>query len=197
MLVDNTAQTKNISRWKLLWILFSTFFKVGAFTFGGGYAMIPMIHREIVENQHLIDDKDIIDVLAISQSLPGAIAINSATFIGTMIAGVPGAIAATVGVILPSIIVITVIATFFLAFKDNPIVIKVFAGVKAATVALIVIAVLQIWRSAVKDYVGVIIAVIVFVLTGLFNVNAIYMILGGIAVGLILGNVKKDVEVKG
>lgn len=172
--------------WKMLWSLFVTFFKIGAFTFGGGYAMIPIIEREIVDGKGWISREDVVDMLAVSQSLPGVIAINSATFVGTKIGGFIGAVAATIGVVLPSIIIITIIAAFFMTFKDNPVVIKVFSGVKAATVALIAIAVIDIWGSSVKDYTGIIIAAVVFMLTGLLNVNAIYMIIGGIAAGLII-----------
>lgn len=172
--------------WKMLWSLFVTFFKIGAFTFGGGYAMIPIIEREIVDGKGWISREDVVDMLAVSQSLPGVIAINSATFVGTKIGGFIGAVAATIGVVLPSIIIITIIAAFFMTFKDNPVVVKVFSGVKAATVALIAIAVIDIWGSSVKDYTGIIIAAVVFMLTGLLNVNAIYMIIGGIAAGLII-----------
>jgi len=172
--------------WKMLWSLFTTFFKIGAFTFGGGYAMIPIIEREIVDGKGWISREDVVDMLAVSQSLPGVIAINSATFVGTKIGGFIGAVAATIGVVLPSIIIITIIAAFFMTFKDNPVVVKVFSGVKAATVALIAIAVIDIWGSSVKDYIGIIIAAVVFMLTGLLNVNAIYMIIGGIAAGLII-----------
>jgi len=172
--------------WKMLWSLFTTFFKIGAFTFGGGYAMIPIIEREIVDGKGWISREDVVDMLAVSQSLPGVIAINSATFVGTKIGGFIGAVAATIGVVLPSIIIITIIAAFFMTFKDNPVVVKVFSGVKAATVALIAIAVIDISGSSVKDYIGIIIAAVVFMLTGLLNVNAIYMIIGGIAAGLII-----------
>lgn len=148
--------------------------------------MIPIIEREIVDGKGWISREDVVDMLAVSQSLPGVIAINSATFVGTKIGGFIGAVAATIGVVLPSIIIITIIAAFFMTFKDNPVVVKVFSGVKAATVALIAIAVIDIWGSSVKDYIGIIIAAVVFMLTGLLNVNAIYMIIGGIAAGLII-----------
>lgn len=171
---------------KMLWTIFITFFKIGAFTFGGGYAMIPLIEREMVEGKGWINREDIVDILAVSQSLPGAIAINSATFIGYKIAGMAGAISATLGVILPSVIVITVIASVFVAFKENMIVQKVFAGIRSAVVALIAVAAWNIGKSSIKDAIGLIIAIGAFIASVIFDIHAIYIILGGIVLGLII-----------
>lgn len=171
---------------KMLWTLFITFFKIGGFTFGGGYAMIPLIEREMVEGKGWINREDIVDILAVSQSLPGAIAINSATFIGYKIAGIPGAISATLGVILPSVIVITVIASIFVAFKENMIVQKVFAGIRSAVVALIAVAAWNIGKSSIKDTIGLIIAIGAFIASAILDIHAIYIILVGIMLGLII-----------
>jgi chromate transporter len=170
----------------MLWALFITFFKIGGFTFGGGYAMIPLIEREMVEGKGWINREDIVDILAVSQSLPGAIAINSATFIGYKIAGIPGAISATLGVILPSVIVITVIASIFVAFKENMIVQKVFAGIRSAVVALIAVAAWNIGKSSIKDTIGLIIAIGAFIASAILDIHAIYIILVGIMLGLII-----------
>lgn len=171
---------------KMLWTLFITFFKIGGFTFGGGYAMIPLIEREMVEGKGWINREDIVDILAVSQSLPGAIAINSATFIGYKIAGIPGAISATLGVILPSVIVITVIASIFVAFKENMIVQKVFAGIRSAVVALIAVAAWNIGKSSIKDAIGLVIAIGAFIASAILDIHAIYIILVGIMLGLII-----------
>lgn len=171
---------------KMLWTLFTTFFKIGAFTFGGGYAMIPLIEREMVEGKGWISRDDIVDILAVSQSLPGAIAINSATFIGYKIAGIAGAISATLGVILPSVIVITVIASIFVAFNENRIVQKVFSGIRSAVVALIAVAAWKIGKNSIKDAIGLIIALGAFIASAIFDVHAIYIILLGIILGLII-----------
>lgn len=171
---------------KMLWALFITFFKIGGFTFGGGYAMIPLIEREMVEGKGWINREDIVDILAVSQSLPGAIAINSATFIGYKIAGIPGAISATLGVILPSVVVITVIASIFVAFKENMIVQKVFAGIRSAVVALIAVAAWNIGKSSIKDTIGLIIAIGAFIASAILDIHAIYIILVGIMLGLII-----------
>ncbi|AEE96100.1 chromate transporter [Mahella australiensis] len=171
---------------KMLWTLFITFFKIGAFTFGGGYAMIPLIEREMVGGKGWINQEDIVDILAVSQSLPGAIAINSATFIGYKIAGMAGAISAALGVILPSVIVITIIASIFVAFKENMIVQKVFAGIRSAVVALIAVAAWNIGKSSIKDAIGLIIAAGAFIASAIFDIHAIYIILVGIMLGLII-----------
>lgn len=189
---DKTRSTD----FKMLWVLFITFFKIGAFTFGGGYAMIPLIEREMVEGKGWISREDIVDILAVSQSLPGAIAINSATFIGYKIAGVSGAISATLGVVLPSVIVITIIASIFVAFKENTMVQKVFAGIRSAVVALIAVAAWNIGKSSVKDFTGLIIAVGAFIASAIFDVHAVYIILIGIMLGLILQgiNTRKTIQ---
>src|SRR5690554_1685295 len=106
--------------------LFTVFFRIGAFTFGGGYAMIPYIEREIVEKNHWIEREEIIDIFAVVQSVPGVIAVNSSTFVGYRVAGWAGAVAATLGVVLPSYIIISIIALFLYNFKDYPYVNEAF-----------------------------------------------------------------------
>ena len=102
-------ETKSVSRPKALWQLFSTFFRIGLFTFGGGYAMIPLIQREAVEKHGWVTDDDILEILAIAESTPGPIAINSATFVGFRVGGVLGSACATLGVVLPSFVIISLI----------------------------------------------------------------------------------------
>lgn len=122
--------------------MFNVFFKIGLFTIGGGLAMIPLIRDEFVERQGWIDDKDITDVLAIAQSLPGVIAVNSATFLGYRLAGIAGALVCTLGVILPSFIIIFAIAMLFAnsGLDNNAYILKFFAGVNAAITVLLVVA---------------------------------------------------------
>ena len=106
----------------MLWNMFVTFFKIGAFTFGGGFAMIPIIQQEVVTNNNWIKDEDFIDIISIAQSSPGPIAINSSIYVGYKIKGFPGAVIATLGTVLPSFIIILLIAIFFFEFNDNVIV---------------------------------------------------------------------------
>lgn len=174
----------NSSEIKQLKDIFVTFFKIGLFTFGGGYAMIPLIEKEIVEKKKWVERDDITDILAVAQSIPGAIAINSATFIGFKTFGRKGALAATLGVILPSFFIIAIIAAFFNKFSDNPIIKSIFSGVRPAVVALIAFAVLKIGKTSIKDKTGLIVAIIGFVLVVAFNIHAILVIIGGAVFGL-------------
>ena len=136
--------------------MFNVFFKIGLFTIGGGLAMIPLIRDEFVERQGWIDDKDITDVLAIAQSLPGVIAVNSATFLGYRLAGIAGALVCTLGVILPSFIIIFAIAMLFAnsGLDSNAYILKFFAGVNAAITVLLVVATKKMFASSVSNRLG-------------------------------------------
>jgi chromate transporter len=131
----------------LLIDLFITFLKIGAFTFGGGYAMIPLVEKEVVSSHQWISQTEFTDLVAIAEMTPGPIAVNSATFVGYKIAGLPGAIAATAGVVLPSFLIIITIASFFIAFEKNTYVRGFMDGIKPAILALIVLAALTFARA--------------------------------------------------
>jgi chromate transporter len=172
---------------KLLFDIFITFFKIGSVTFGGGYAMIPLIEREVISNKGWIkNDEEIIDVFAVSESIPGAIAINSSTFVGYKIAGRNGAIAAMMGVVLPSFIIITLIATFFSKFQDNEIVKAAFMGIRSAVVALILMAAIKVGKKAIRDKLATVITIATVVLILILDIHAIFTIIGGALVGLIV-----------
>ena len=128
--------------------LFLIFLKIGAFTFGGGYAMIPLIEYETAEKRRLIEKEEISDIVAIAESTPGPIAVNSATFIGYRTAGILGAFAATVGVVLPSFLIILLIAFFLRRVMDYRIMQYAFFGIRAGVLALIVKAVISFWKRA-------------------------------------------------
>ena len=134
-----------------LWELFLSFAKVGVMTFGGGYAMLPILQREIVETKHWATDEDLANYFAIGQCTPGVIAVNTATFIGHKTRGIPGGIMATLGVVFPSVVIISLLAGVIRVFEDNPIVAKAFTGIRACVCVLILNAVLKLWKSAVKD----------------------------------------------
>lgn len=169
--------------------LFSTFCKIGVTTFGGGYAMLPVIRREIVENKKWATDEEIMDYYAIGQCTPGVIAVNVSTFIGKKVVGVSGAIAATFGVIFPPLVFITVIASIINNFSDLPVVAHALAGIKVAVCALIVNAVITLFKSGIKDAIGLVIFLIT-IAVGLFTSISpvIYVVFGaviGIAVKLL------------
>jgi len=131
--------------------LFWSFGKVGAFTFGGGLAMLPVMQREIVDKQRWLSEADFIDVLAVAQSSPGAIAINTAIFTGYKLLGVPGVAVATLGAVLPSFLIITLVATIFAATKTSPLLLEFFMGVRPAVVALILAAAVGVGKKVLLD----------------------------------------------
>ena len=165
--------------------VFFTFFKIGAFTFGGGYAMIPLIQRETVENKSWVTDEDILDIVAIAESTPGPIAINAATFVGYRVAGLMGAFCATLGVVLPSLLIITAISYILEAFQSMKAVQYAFMGIRAAVLALILKAFWGMFRKTKKDILNYCITAGAFVLVALLNVNVLLVIALCAVVGLI------------
>lgn len=163
----------------MLWEIFLTFFKIGAFTFGGGFAMIPIIQQEIVEKKNWIKEEDFIDTISIAQSAPGPIAVNLSIFVGYKIKGFPGAVICTMGTVLPSFIIILLIAKFFYQFKDNHIVEKIFLGIRPAVVALIFSAVYKLVYKSRFSYVDLLIALITTLIIVFLNINPVYMIIIG------------------
>ena len=135
--------------------IFLTFFKIGAFTFGGGYAMLPIIQKEIVDNKKWFNDEEFLDSIAVTNSLPGLLAINCATFVGYRVAGFAGAISAVLGAVVPSFTIILVIAIFFDSIKENPLVEYIFSGVRPAVVALIAYALVKLIKSMGANLVNI------------------------------------------
>lgn len=171
----------------MLWQMFLTFFRIGAFTFGGGFAMIPIIQEEIVEKRKWINEEDFLDTISIAQSSPGPIAVNISIFIGYRIKGFKGALICTLGAVLPSFFIILLIAMSFSKFKDNKILERVFAGIRPAVVALIFSAVYTLSYRSQFHYKGLTLAVIAALVIVVFNINPIYLILTG-AIGSIILN---------
>ena len=142
--------------------LFFTFAKVGVMTFGGGMAMLPMLQKEIVEKKKWATEEEVADYFAIGQCTPGIIAVNTATFIGHKQRGVAGGIAATLGVVFPSVVIITILAAFLSNFADIPAVQHAFAGIRVCVCALVINAAIKIFKKGVKDWkVGALYAAIV------------------------------------
>lgn len=165
--------------------LFLTFFKIGLFTFGGGYAMIPLIQKETVEKNKWISEQDILEIIAIAESTPGPIAINAATFIGYKICGFWGAFLATISVIIPSFVIISVIACLLKEFEQLKAVQYAFWGIRAGVLALIVKALVSMYQKCPKGVISYIIMGLAFAITVFFNVNILIVILGCALFGLI------------
>ena len=154
---------------KELWDLFVTFARIGGFTFGGGYAMLPMLQKEVVEARHWATEEELVDYFAIGQCTPGIIAVNTATFIGYKLRGVIGGIVATLGVIAPSMVIITIIAAFIKGFADIPAVGHAFAGVRACVCVLIFNAVVKLGKKSLvsKTAIGVFVVILALALFGM------------------------------
>lgn len=149
--------------------LFGTFAKVGVCTFGGGYAMLPILQRELVEKRSWVREEELTDYFAIGQCTPGVIAVNTATFVGHKLKGPVGGVVATLGVVFPSLIIIMIIAAFLQSFAQLPVVIHAFNGVRACVCALILSSVLKLRKSTVVDLPAVLIFMVVAVLAVVGN----------------------------
>lgn len=164
--------------------MFFIFFKIGAFTLGGGYAMVPLIEKEIVDKNKWINREDFIDMLALAQSAPGPIAVNTAVFVGYKILGIPGVIVTVLGSVLPSFIIILLIAVFFVQVKDNQIVERIFKGIRPAVVALIAAPVIRLGKSAKINKKTLIIPVIAAISVAFLKVTPIIIIIAAAAGGI-------------
>lgn len=172
------------SKFKNCLQLFLTFMKIGAFTFGGGYAMISVIQRETVENHKWITDDDILDIIAIAESTPGPIAINSATFVGFQVAGFWGSFFATLGMVIPSFVIISIIALFLAQFENSKIVKYAFNGIRAGVLALILNAFLKLLKKQPKEVMGYIIMALAFVAVVVFDINTIIVLIAAALIGI-------------
>ena len=162
--------------------LFFTFARIGGLTFGGGYAMLPMLQREVVERHGWATEEELTDYFAIGQCTPGVIAVNTATFIGYQQRGIAGGIFATLGVVSPSLFIITIIAAFLQNFADYPIVQDAFAGIEVCVCVLIFRAVEKLLKKSVIDRPTAVICVAVFLGTQFFDLSpVVFVLLSGIA----------------
>ncbi|MBQ5777210.1 MAG: chromate transporter [Oscillospiraceae bacterium] len=164
--------------------LFGIFFRVGAFTFGGGYAMIPIFEREFVTERGWITSDEMLNYVALSQSSPGVIAVNMATFIGYRRCKFWGALVSTLAVIIPSIITISIIAAFISNFNEYAIVQKALKGINIAVAVIISSTVINLGKKSIVDIVGLILAIVSFLAVVIFNVNSIWLILFSLLVGI-------------
>jgi chromate transporter len=176
---------------KILWEIFTTFFKIGAFTIGGGYAMLPLIEKEVVDHKKWVEEEEIVDIFAIVQSVPGVIAINTSMFVGYKVAKIKGAISAALGVILPSFLLILGIYYVMAGIKDNVFIEKAFEGVRAGVTALILLTAIKLSKKTIKSYVSAIIAIISFILIVFFEIQVVLLIIAGGLVGYIMYALRK------
>lgn len=176
---------------KLIFDLFITFFKIGIMTFGGGMAMLPILEKEVVDEKNWATREELLDYYAVSQCTPGIIAVNVATFIGHKLKGIKGGTVATLGVICPSVIIILIIAAFLKTFSSLVIVQKAFNGIRVAVCALVISSVVGLCKKGIKDFLGVIIAILTFGIIVAFNLSPIYIVICAVIIG-ILYNLRKE-----
>ncbi|MFI3250929.1 MAG: chromate transporter [Eubacteriales bacterium] len=169
---------------KELFQIFGIFFKMGGVTFGGGYAMLPILKREIVERFGWLTEEEVMDFYAISQGLTGIIAINVATFIGYSRRKTAGAVAAALGMVAPSLIIITAIATILVDVQDNLYVQRALAGITVGVCALVVHAVVELWKKGVCDLATIVVCITVFLLLAFTSISPIFLVVGSALFGI-------------
>ena len=176
--------------------IFAVFFKIGLFTIGGGYAMLPIIQKEVAETKGWMDDEEFLDAISLTNSLPGPLAINAATFVGYRVCKVKGALAAVLGAASPSVIIILAVAMVFSNLTEYPVVQHIFDGIRPAVVALILYAVIKLAKSAkITEYFNWLIALAALAAIAVFGLHPIVVIVAAALYGLFIrGTVVKAVD---
>ena len=166
--------------------MFLTFARIGGLTFGGGYAMLPMLQKEVVENKKWATNEEIMDYYAIGQCLPGLIAVNTAAFIGQKMRGTKGGYACAMGVVFPSFVIIAIIAAFISGFADLAVVRNAFAGIRVCVCVLIYNAVLKLWKKAIIDWKALVIFAAVFLASTFTDLSPILFVILAGATGILI-----------
>ena len=172
--------------------LYTAWFRIGLFTFGGGYAMLPMIQKEVIDHYHWASEEEIMDYYAVAQCTPGAIAVNTATFVGYKVRGVRGGLVSTLGVITPSLVIITVIATLIENFSSYPIVQHALNGIEVAVCVLMFTSIEKLVKSGVKGVSGWCLFLGAFVLAYFTDVSTVLLVILAGAIGYVLYRCKQD-----
>lgn len=181
---------------KIYWELICAFMRIGAFTFGGGYVMLPLIQKEIVDKKRWATEEEIMDYYAVSQCTPGIIMVNTATFIGYYLKGIPGAIVATLSVVTPSIIIITLIASILTTYSSLAIVQHALAGIRVAVCVLVLNAVIKLWKNGIKDAYGIIVFAFVLAAVSFTSISTVIIVILSAVAGLIYTTLKQRGQVK-
>lgn len=174
-----------------LWHLFLAFFKIGTFTLGGGYAMLPLIQREVVEKKQWVDNREFIELLALAQTSPGPIAVNAAVFVGYKHKGVIGSLSACLGITLPSFLIILIVAIYLIGFRDNHYVVSFFKGIRPAVVALIAAPLYALGKAIKIGRWGILLATLIAATITLAGISPAIMVVATAMLGLISGIIRK------
>ncbi len=172
--------------------LFLLFFKIGGMTLGGGYVMMPLMQDEIVENRAWISSEDFIDILAVAQSFPGALAVNVAIYVGYKLRGKKGAFATCLGVILPPFLIILIASAFLLKYRDMKIIQGFFSGVRPAVTALIAVAVIKLSKNVDKNFITLVIAIASFVAIAIIKIHPAFVIIASGVFGILYFKDRKE-----
>lgn len=167
-----------------LFSMFWSFFKIGAFTFGGGYAMVPLIEEEIVEKQKWVSKEEFVDIIVLSQSFPGALAVNCSTMVGYKIYGIIGAIVTLLGAILPSFIIMLIVAMYLMKFRNNTYVNAAFKGINSAVPIMVLVAIVSLSKSLSKSAMTFIIMILSLIVLVFFDINPIWVIVASALFGV-------------
>lgn len=179
----------------MIFDLFKTFFKIGAFTFGGGYAMLPIIQKELVDNKKIISNIEFMNAIALAQASPGPVAVNTSIYVGYRICGLKGALACLLGAILPSFLIILFIAMFFFQYRSNPLIEKIFMGIRPAVVALILSAVYSMWKNSRKTYIKLFASIVTLLMIVFLNVSPVIIVIAGALISVVYHRVfHEDME---
>lgn len=179
-----------LEKLKELFEMFFIFARIGGFTFGGGYAMLPMLQKELVENRDWTTEKELIDYFAIGQCTPGIIAVNTATFVGYKKSGVLGAIFATAGMVFPSIVIVSIIAAFLQNFSEITFVQHAFAAIRVAVGVLIVNAVIKMGKTTIKDKLCLVLAIVSFLVMVMFSFSPVWVVIAAAVLGIVIPVIK-------
>jgi chromate transporter len=181
---------------KFLIEIYISFLKLGCVGFGGGYSMIPLIEREVVEEKKWVDKEKIVDIFAVAESLPGATALNSSAFVGYSVAGIPGAIAALLGNMTPSVIIVLTMSVVFVKYSTYPGVRAAFRGIYPVILGLIAYAAYKIGKTAIRDAIGIVIAALAFAGAVFLHLEPIPLIIAGAAAGIAINHIKGFLRVR-
>lgn len=176
---------------KKLLSLYGRFFIIGLLTFGGGYSMLPMMQRELIDKQKWVTKDELLDYFAVSQCTPGIISVNTATFVGSKVGGFWGSVFATLGVITPSLLIILAIAAFLWRFMEIEAVRYAFNGIRIAVAGLIIAAVAGLVKQSIKGWLGISIASVVFICSLVFNLSPIIFVLASAFIGIAIQLAKR------
>ena len=192
--MTESVKTEETAGRTSLWKLFTAFMRIGAFTFGGGYAMLPMLEKECVEKAGWVTHDELLDYFAIGQCTPGVIAVNTATFVGKKERGIPGALVATAGVVLPSFVIICILTALLANFAEITWVKYALHGIRVAVGVLILNTVIKLVREKIKDASGYILCILAFLLVALpstlglpFRISPVFVVIGAAIVGIVRG----------